>query len=404
MSNDTAERIVSGMRVTGKLHLGHFHGVIKNWLALQNTYECFFFAADWHGLTTHYENPKDMPTQAINMVADWLAAGINPNQAKIFIQSWVPEHAELHLLLSMMVPLPWLERIPSYKDQKNKLADKDLDTYGFLGYPVLMSADILLYKAQFVPVGEDQTSHLECTREIARRFNHLYGQEVDFQEKALKAVEKLGKKNAALYQEFRRAFQEEGNKEALAMAEALLDQQKNLFLADRERLLGFISGTSKIILPEPQILLTEHAKLPGLDGQKMSKSYNNSILLGDAPDVIEQKIKTMPTDPARVRRTDPGDPKKCPAWGLHQVYSDAATQEWVQQGCRSAGIGCLECKKPLIDAIEKEQAPIRERAIEYQKSPQMIYDILHDGAEAARETARKTMSEIKEVMGLDYPK
>ena len=404
MSNDTVERVVSGMRVTGKLHLGHFHGVIKNWLELQNSYECFFFAADWHGLTTHYENPKEIPEQAINMVADWLAAGINPNQAKIFIQSWVPEHAELHLLLSMITPLPWLERVPSYKDQKTKLIDKDLDTYGFLGYPVLQSADILLYKAQFVPVGEDQVSHIELTREMARRFNHLYGQEVDFQAKALKAIEKLGKKNAALYQEFRRAFQEEGNKEALAMAEALLDQQKSLFLADRERLLGFISGNTKIILPEPQTLLTKNAKLPGLDGQKMSKSYNNSILLGDSPEIIEHKIKTMPTDPARVRRTDPGNPEKCPVWGLHQVYSDETTQAWVQQGCRSAGIGCLECKRPLIDSIEKEQAPIRERALEYQKNPQMIHDILHDGADAARETARKTMGEIKEVMGLDYLK
>jgi tryptophanyl-tRNA synthetase len=316
----------------------------------------------------------------------------------------VPEHAELHLLLSMITPLPWLERVPSYKDQKTKLIDKDLDTYGFLGYPVLQSADILLYKAQFVPVGEDQVSHIELTREMARRFNHLYGQEVDFQAKALKAIEKLGKKNAALYQEFRRAFQEEGNKEALAMAEALLDQQKSLFLADRERLLGFISGNTKIILPEPQTLLTKNAKLPGLDGQKMSKSYNNSILLGDSPEIIEHKIKTMPTDPARVRRTDPGNPEKCPVWGLHQVYSDETTQAWVQQGCRSAGIGCLECKRPLIDSIEKEQAPIRERALEYQKNPQMIHDILHDGADAARETARKTMGEIKEVMGLDYLK
>jgi len=404
MLNDTAERIVSGMRVTGRLHLGHFHGVIKNWLELQNSYECFFFAADWHGLTTHYENPKSIPEQAISMVADWLAAGINPNQAKIFIQSWVPEHAELHLLLSMIAPLPWLERVPSYKDQKTKLADKDLDTYGFLGYPVLQAADILLYKAHLVPVGEDQISHIELTREIARRFNHLYGQEVDFQTKALKAVEKLGKKNAALYQAFRKAFQEEGNKEALAMAEALLDQQKNLFLADRERLLGFISGTSKIILPEPQALLTKHAKLPGLDGQKMSKSYHNTILLGDAKEVIEQKIKTMPTDPARVRRTDPGTPEKCPVFALHQVYSDEATQDWVKKGCATAGIGCLECKGPLIKAIEAEQEPIRERALEYQKNPQVIYDILHDGAEAARESARKTMSEVKEVMGLDYLK
>ena len=401
MFNDTIERIVSGMRVTGKLHLGHFHGVIKNWLELQNEYECFFFAADLHGLTTNYENPKSIPLQTLDMVADWLAAGINPHQAKIFIQSWVPEHTELHLLLSMITPLSWLERVPSYKDQKLNLTDKDLDTYGFLGYPVLQAADILIYKAHLVPVGEDQIPHIELTREIARRFNYLYGQEEDFEKKALLALNKLGKKNAELYKEFRRRFQEEGDKEALTMTEALLDQQKNLFLADQERLLGYMSGTTKIILPEPKPLITKNSKLLGLDGQKMSKSLKNTISLGEDFKEIERKINTMPTDPARIRRNDPGDPEKCPVWDFHKIYSDPNTQKWVQEGCRSASIGCLECKRTLIDAIEKEQAPIRERALEYQNNRQLLKDILHDGADAARTAARETLSEIKEVMGLE---
>jgi tryptophanyl-tRNA synthetase len=402
MKNELIERIVSGMRVTGRLHLGHFHGVIKNWLELQNAYECFFFAADLHGLTTNYENPGNVKQQAFSMVADWLAAGVNPNQAKIFIQSWVPEHTELHLLLSMITPLSWLERVPTYKDQKEKLAEKDLDTYGFLGYPVLMSADILLYKAGLVPVGEDQIPHLELTREIARRFNHLYGQEKGFAEKALAALNKLGKKSAALYQDFRRRFQEQGDKEALTLAEALLNQQKNLTLADHERLRGYVFGTNKIILPEPAPLLTKVPKVSGLDGQKMSKSYENSIFLGESAAVIEEKIKTMPTDPARVRRNDPGNPDVCPVWSLHKIYSDKDTKAWVQEGCRSAGIGCLDCKGTLIKAIEKEQAPIRERAQEYQQNPQLISDILHDGADAAREIARDTLAEVKEVMGLEY--
>lgn len=402
MKNESIERIVSGMRVSGRLHLGHFHGVIKNWLELQNSYECFFFAADLGGLTTTYENPVNAKELSFAMIADWLAAGVNPNQAKIFIQSWVPEHAELNLLLSMITPLSWLERVPTYKDQKEKLAEKDLDTYGFLGYGLLMSADILLYKANLVPVGEDQIPHLELTREIARRFNHLYGQEKNFEEKALAALNKLGKKNAALYQDFRKRFQEQGDHEALSLVDALLNQQKNLTLADHERLSGYVSGTSKIILPEPHPLLTKASKVPGLDGQKMSKSYGNSILLGESAEMIEDKIKKMPTDPARVRRTDPGNPENCPVWNLHQIYSTQETQDWVKAGCRSAGIGCLECKSALIKAIEKEQAPIRERAQEYQQNPGLINDILHDGADAAREVARETLAEVKEAMGLEY--
>ncbi len=396
------DRVLSGMRVTGQLHLGHYHGVIKNWLELQNSYECFFFAADLHGLTTHYEDPQYISTQAINMVMTWLACGINPNQSKIFIQSWVPEHAELFLLLSMITPLSWLERVPTYKDQLAKLTDRDLDTYGFLGYPCLQAADILLYKAAYVPVGEDQIPHIELVREMARRFNFLYGKEKDFETKALSAVQKLGKKNAALYLDFRRRFQELGDKEALPLAEALLNEQKKLSLADYERLIGYVSGTTKQILPEPQALLTKASKLVGLDGQKMSKSYGNAINLGEDAESIAQKIRTMPTDPARVRRTDPGDPEKCSVWDLHKIYSTQATQEWVQQGCRSAGIGCLQCKQVLIDEIEKEQGVIRARMEEYQENPQLIRDILHDGAEVVREVARETLAEVKEAMGLEY--
>lgn len=401
MSTDTNQhRVVSGMRSTGQLHLGHYHGVIKNWLRLQNEYECFFFAADWHALTTHYENPHGIYQNSIDMVISWLAAGVNPSQAKIFIQSWVPEHAELHLLLSMLTPLSWVERVPTYKDQQLKLTGRDLTTYGFLGYPVLQSADVLIYKAGFVPVGEDQLSHIELIRELARRFNHLYGREVDFEAKAEQAIKKLGKKNAALYVNLRKNFQEQGEEESRDMALALLGVQKNLARADRERLEGYLTGVSKIILPEPQALLTESAKLPGLDGQKMSKSYHNTLNLGESADVIEQKIKTMPTDPARVRRTDPGEPEKCPVWALHKVYSDEDVKDWVQKGCRSAGIGCLECKRPLIEAVQKEQAPIAERMIEYKNNPHIVRNILDDGAEVARGVARRTLAEVKEAMGL----
>lgn len=396
------QRIVSGMRASGKLHLGHYHGVIKNWLHLQNTYDCFIFVADWHALTTQYENPQLIHQMAVDMVADWLACGLNPNQAKIFIQSWVPEHAELHLLLSMLTPLSWLERVPTYKEQQSKLAQLDLSTYGFLGYPLLQAADVLLYKGNLVPVGEDQVPHLELIREVARRFNFLYGREVDFEQKAEAALKKLGKRNAELYLKYRKLVQEQGDMNAKELAEALLDEQKNIPLLDQERLTGYLTGNSKLLLPEPQALLSHTPKLPGLDGQKMSKSYGNTIELGARNDVIEQQIKTMPTDPARIRRTDPGEPEKCPVWDLHKVYTDDSVHAWVQQGCRSAGIGCLECKRPLIDKIQQEQSVIRERKLEYQKDSQTIRSILHDGAEIARVTARETLDEIREVMGLQY--
>ena len=355
-------RVLSGMRPTGKLHLGHYHGVLENWVRLQHEYECFFFVADWHALTTHYEDPSVIGNSVWDMVIDWLAAGVNPGSAKLFIQSQVPEHAELHLLLSMMTPISWLERVPTYKDQQEALKEKDLATYGFLGYPLLQSADILAYKAGQVPVGEDQVAHVELTREVARRFNHLYGREHDFEEKAEAAATKMGKKNAKLYKELRRKYQEQGEQDALETARALLESQANITLGDRERLFGYLEGGGKIILPEPQALLTQAPKMPGLDGQKMSKSYGNTIALREDPAVVEQALRKMPTDPARVRLTDPGDPGKCPVWQLHEVYSSDETRNWVNEGCRTAGIGCLDCKQPVIEAVLKELAPIRERA------------------------------------------
>ena len=396
------QRVLSGMRSTGKLHLGHYHGVIKNWIELQHEYECLFFVADWHALTTHYEDPSVISESVWDMVIDWLAAGINPGSANIFIQSKVPEHAELHLLLSMMTPLGWLERVPSYKDQQEKLKEKDLATYGFLGYPLLQSADILIYKAGFVPVGEDQVAHVELTREVARRFNHLYGREVGFAEKAESAIKKMGKKNAKLYHELRKRYQEQGDAEALDTGRALLEAQHNISIGDRERLFGYLEGGGKIILPEPQPLLTKMSKIPGLDGQKMSKSYGNTISLREDEASVEKKMKTMQTDSARVRRTDPGDPANCPVWGFHQLYSADDVKDWVQTGCKSAGIGCLECKQHVIDAVLREQKPIRERAEQFMDDPKMVRNIIAEGCENARNIARETLEEVRQVMGLSY--
>jgi tryptophanyl-tRNA synthetase len=395
-------RVLSGMRPTGALHLGHYHGVLKNWIRLQHEYECFFFVADWHALTTHYDTPQVIEQNVWDMVIDWLATGVDPAQATLFIQSRVPEHAELHLLLSMVTPLGWLERIPTYKDQQEKLADKDLATYGFLGYPLLQSADILIYRANQVPVGEDQVPHVEFTREIARRFNHVFGREEGFEQKAEAAIKKLGAKRARLYRQLRTKFLEKGDAEALAAARALVAETQNLPLGERERLFGYIEGGGKVVLAEPQALLTESPKMPGLDGRKMSKSYDNTIGLREDADSITRKIRTMPTDPARVKRADPGDPDKCPVWQLHLVYSDDKRKEWVQQGCRSAGIGCLECKQPVIDAVLQEQKPIRERAEKYLADPTLVRSIIADGCEKARKLAQETMREVREAMGLDY--
>jgi tryptophanyl-tRNA synthetase len=397
-----AERVLSGMRPTGSLHLGHYHGVLKNWIKLQHEYPCLFFVADWHALTTHYEDPQGIEKASWDMVIDWLAAGVDPSQATLFIQSQVPEHAELHLLLSMMTPLGWLERVPTYKDQQEKLDSKDLSTYGFLGYPLLMSSDILIYRADKVPVGEDQIPHVEFTRELARRFNHMYGREPGFEDKAKEAVKKLGSKKARLYNQLRTRYQQEGVQEAVEQAHALLDEVQNLSHADRERLFGYLEGTGKMILVEPGVLLTEAPKMPGLDGQKMSKSYNNTITLREDEASVSHKIKRMPTDPARVRLTDPGDPDKCPVWQLHLVYSDEACKDWVQKGCRSASFGCLECKQPVIDSILKEQAPMRERAQTYLDDPTLVRNIIADGNEKARKLAQETMRDVREAMGLNY--
>jgi tryptophanyl-tRNA synthetase len=396
------DRVVSGMRPTGALHLGHYHGALKNWVKLQSEFPCLFFVADWHALTTHYDDPGMIESSTWDMVIDWLAAGIDPSQATLFIQSKVPEHAELHLLLSMATPLGWLERVPTYKDQQEKLADRDLATYGFLGYPLLQAADVLIYRASMVPVGEDQIPHIEMMREIARRFNHLYGKEKGFEEKAQEAVKKLGSKRARMYNELRTEFQEKGSENALEQAKAMLEETQNLSMIDRERLFGYLEGSRKLILVEPQARLTESSRLPGLDGQKMSKSYGNAIALREDRESVTKKIRTMPTDPARVRRTDPGNPLKCPVWQLHQVYSDEPTKEWVMKGCTSAGIGCIECKQPVIDAVLKEQEPMRERAQQYLDDPSLVRAIVADGCDKARKLAQETMRDVREAMGLNY--
>ncbi|HTJ55789.1 MAG TPA: tryptophan--tRNA ligase [Nitrosospira sp.] len=397
-----ADRVLSGMRPTGGLHLGHYHGVLKNWVELQHQFECLFFVADWHALTTHYDTPEVIEQHVWDMVIDWLAAGVDPAQATLFIQSRVPAHAELHVLLSMITPLGWLERVPSYKDQQERLAERDLSTYGFLGYPLLQSADILIYQATRVPVGEDQVPHIEFTREIARRFNHVFGKDAGFREKAEAAIRKLGSKKSRVYRELRNRYQEQGDEEALAAAKSLLNAQQNLSMGDQERLFGYLEGGGKMILSEPDVMLTPESKMPGLDGQKMSKSYNNTINLREDPASVVKKIRTMPTDPARVRRNDPGDPNKCPLWQFHLVYSNAETREWAYNGCTTAGIGCLDCKQPVIDAILAEQEPMRERARMYEEDPTLVRNIIADGCERADKLAQETMRDVREAMGLDY--
>jgi tryptophanyl-tRNA synthetase len=394
------QRVLSGMRPTGELHLGHYHGVLKNWLKLQHEYDCTFLVVDWHALTTHYQDTQGLEDNVMDYVVTWLAVGINPSLANIGIQSQIHEHAVLHLLLSMVTPLSWLERVPTYKEQQQKLKDRDLGTYGFLGYPLLQAADILMYKAQLVPVGEDQVPHIEFAREVARRFNHIYGRDTGFVEKAHAAMDKLGKKQAKAYENYCREYQEHGVHEALENGQALIEAAQNLSMSDRERLLGYLEGSGKIILPEPEALLTPAAKMPGLDGQKMSNSYHNIIRLRDEPDEVNQKIKTMPTDPARVRRSDPGTPEKCPVWEFHKIYSDQATQEWAHNGCTSAGIGCLDCKKPIIESVNQELLPIQDKIKEYEETPSVVRNIIQEGTESAREIAQDTLEEVQEAIGL----
>ena len=390
------------MRPTGALHLGNYHGALKNWTELQYQYDCYFFVADYHALTTGYDDTSQLEDYSWQIVIDWLSAGLNPAVATIFIQSRVPEHAELHLLLSMITPLGWLERVPTYKDQQEQLKEKDLATYGFLGYPLLQSADILLYRPSYVPVGEDQVAHVEITREIARRFNFIFGREPDFELKAEKAVKNLGSKNAALYRDLRKSYQEKGDEEALVKASTLLAGNSRLTVADRERLIGYLEGTGRTILLEPDALLTATPKVTGLDGRKMSKSYGNTIGLREDPDAVAAKLKTMQTDPARVRRTDPGEPEKCPVWDLHKLYSPERTQSWVKEGCRTAGIGCIECKTPLIDSVVAEITAMRQRAQEYEDNPDLVRGIIDEGCEKARAVAGQTLDDVKQAMGLTY--
>ncbi len=334
--SQTKKRVLSGMRPTGKLHLGHYVGALQNWVRLQDTHDCFFFVADWHALTTDYADTSRVKQNCIEMVLDWLAAGLDPDKATMFIQSHVPEHAELNLLLSLITPLGWLERVPTYKEQRDNIKDKDLGTYGFLGYPVLMSSDILLYKANSVPVGEDQVPHLEFTREIARRFNAFY------------------------------------------------------------------SGTREYVFPEPQPLLTPAAKLPGTDGRKMSKSYGNALLMTDPEPVIRQKLKTMVTDPARMRRTDPGNPDVCPVGDLHKIFSDKETLAKVDAGCRSAGIGCIECKGWAANFVVNTLAPLQERRRKYEDNPRLAWDILEAGQVRAKAAASATMVDVRSSMNLSH--
>ncbi len=401
-SNDAERRLVSGMRPTGRLHIGHYHGALKNWVKLQHEFQCWFFVADLHALTTHYDDSADIEQHTFDTVVDWLAAGLSPSAATIFVQSKVPEHCELHLILSMVTPLGWLERVPSYKDQQTRLKNRDLSTYGFLGYPLLQAADILMYRGGNVPVGEDQVAHVELTREIARRFNHIYGREPQFEELAERAIDKMGKKAARLYRTARKEYLEQGDMDSLERAKALLGEQQNLSIGDRERLFGYLEGGGRIILPEAKALLTETSKVPGLDGEKMSKSYGNAIGMREEPSVVEKKIKTMMTDPARVRRNDPGDPDKCPVFALHQVYSDEETKTWAANGCRTAGIGCIDCKGPVIDAVCAEQATFIDRAKQFEENPDLVRSILIEGSEAARDEAKLTLDDVKAAVGISY--
>jgi len=396
------ERVLSGMRPTGKLHLGNYHGALRNWVALQAGYDGFFFVADWHALTTDYEHTGPLQQHVHEIVVDWLAAGLDPERAAIFLQSDVVGHAELHLLLSMITPLSWLERVPTYKDQQAQLKEKDLATYGFLGYPLLQSADILIYRPAWVPVGEDQVAHVEITREIARRFNHIFGRDAQFAARVKAALSKFGPARTQ-YLALRRGFQENGDAAALAEARGIVAAAASLDEGERELLRANLEGEVHRLLPAPEVLLTPTPKVPGLDGRKMSKSYGNTIGLTEDPASIEKKIRGMTTDPARVRRNDPGNPDKCPVWDLHRLYSSEETQAWVRAGCTTAGIGCIECKKPVWEKVCAQATVMRERAAPYLNNPGRVREILAHGAQQANEAAEATMQVVRRAMNLVPP-
>jgi tryptophanyl-tRNA synthetase len=398
-SSGNPARVLSGMRPTGQLHLGNYHGALRNWVALQDSYECYFFIADWHALTTGYEDTRLLAQHQHEMVVDWLAAGLDPERSTIFVQSHVPGHAELHVLLSMITPLGWLERVPTFKDQQEQLKEKDLATYGFLGYPLLQSADILIYRPQYIPVGEDQVAHVEITREIARRFNHIFGRDEQFARKVKAALSKFGPTREQ-YGTLRRRFQEGGDHGALVEARKLVHGNAGVAAEERALLLANLEGEHHQLLPAPDVLLTATPKVPGLDSRKMSKSYGNTIGLTEDPDSITRKIKGMQTDPARKLRTDPGNPEKCPVWELHKLYTSDETRAWVQQGCTTAGIGCLECKKPLIDRICADATAMRERAAPYLANPGRVNDILAAGAAKANAAAEETLDVVRGAMNL----
>lgn len=390
-ANAQTRRVLSGVRPLGPLHLGHYHGAIRQWVELQYQYECFFYVADWQMLASGYEDTSKLQENIRVVVIDCLTAGINPGVATLFIQSQVPEHAELFLLLSMITPTSWLERVASPNDQP---------TYGALGQPAFRSAEILLHQAALIPLAEDETSQLEIPREIARRFNHLYGREPDFEEKAERGVKSLGGRNTTLYRQLRRRFQETGETQALERARALVQGNNRITVADRERLLGYLEGTGVSILQEPQPLVLTTPRVPGIDGRPMSHANGNTIGLREDPDSVAMKLRTMQTDPARVRRTDPGDPEKCPVWDLHLIYSDEKTRSWVNEGCRSAGIGCLDCKKPVIDKVVEEVTAMRKRAQEFEDNADLVRNIVTEGVDKAREAARETLDDVRRAMHL----
>ena len=394
------DRVLSGMRPTGYMHLGNYHGALKNWVELQSRYDCFFFVADWHALTTAYDETQTIEEYSHEMVVDWLGAGLSPEQCTIFVQSKVPEHAELHLFLSMITPLAWVERVPTYKEMIDSLRDKDLATYGFLGYPVLQAADILMYRAERVPVGMDQAPHVEMSREIARRFNEIYGRGTDFESQMMTVLAGQSEAFRADFLTCQRGFRESGRNESLDEGLALIQTAVSLSRRAAEKLEGYLRGTGRAILPEPRTLATATPRVVGLDGRKMSKSYGNTIQLREDPKIVAQKVSRMQTDPARVRMKDPGDPEKCPVFTWHEIYSDAGQRAWASNGCRTASIGCRECKQPLIEAINVEQARFRERAQPYAEAPTKVQEILLEGSEKARFVARETMKEVRAAVGI----